>query len=177
MWNDFLEFFGPIIVAMVAVVGLAFGVCWFLGLIGRGVMRLQNPPEKVAAAARAFQARLEKPDWTFYEGHLKRPVPESLKRLYSNHRFIAAENLDYNDEHSVVLCALDSKGRDDYQSWSGSDVVPIGNSHDNFIYLKSGEREPNTVYITYHDGGDTEILASDIGIFVEQLFTANKPQA
>jgi hypothetical protein len=34
------------------------------------------------------------------------------------------------------------------------------------IYLRPGPSEPDTVYVTYHDGGDTQVLADSVDAFV-----------
>lgn len=42
------------------------------------------------------------------------------------------------------------------------------------IYLRPGSGEADTVYITYHDGGDTEVFAESVAAMVEKLRNANR---
>jgi hypothetical protein len=40
--------------------------------------------------------------------------------------------------------------------------------------LRPGGGEADTVYITHHDGGDTEVFAESVAAMVEKLRNANR---
>ena len=162
------------IIGIVALlVGLPVGILWLRDRVSSVRYRRHNPPEKVTAERRAFEERLCRPDWEFYERHLERPAPEALRELYADRALLTAPALDY-DEGEVIntLNPLDEQGLLDTREWLGFDVVAIAtNDFGDPIYLRPGRSEPDTVYITHHDGGDTEIFAQSTASMLEQLRT------
>jgi hypothetical protein len=163
-----------IAIAVLVLILIAVGFCMLNDRFMDAVFRWRNPPEKLAAEKRAYEERLLHPDWEFYERHLQRPAPAGLRSLYSDHGFLLSDDHEYDDYHSMRFCALDEQGRDECFSWLRIDVVPIANSNDDMIYLRPGAAEPDAVFITYHDGGDTEPLAPDFQTFYERLLHANR---
>jgi hypothetical protein len=166
-----------------ALVGLAYVVV--LGLlaaalllardrIARAIWNWRNPPEKLAAIRRDFEARLSKPDWTFYEGHLERKIPDALRTAYSDLALLRMQGLKHGDLYIGGFEPLDRQGLADARAWLPFDAVPFASSDGNLIYLRAGPQESNAVYITYHDGGDTELIAPDIATFLSDVRRAHE---
>jgi hypothetical protein len=132
-------------------------------------LKLRNPPEKLAAARRDFDARLSKPDWTFYEQHLGRPAPEALRSVFSNQALLLADGFRFGELYVSGFQPLDHQGLAEARAWLTFDAVPFASSEADMIYLRPGVRERDAVYITYHDGGDTEQLAPDVSTFISGL--------
>lgn len=165
------------IIGIVALlVGLPAGILWLRDRVNRIRYRRRNPPEKVAAERRALEERLFHPDWEFYERHLQRPPPAALRELYADRALLTAPALDYDDGGVInTFGALDQQGLLDTREWLGFDVVAIATSDfGDPIYLRPGPSEPDTVYITHHDGGDTEVFAGSVGAMLERLRRANR---
>jgi hypothetical protein len=170
------------------ILSCLFCVALFIGLpvlilvlrdrISEALWRRRNPPEKLAADRRAYEERLLHPDWSFYERHLQRPAPQALRDLYADHALIVLEGVDYvlqsddysEDEVISTFGALDEQGLIETRPWLGFDAVAIAtNDFGDVIYLRPGPAEPDIVYMTYHDGGDTNELAPDVSTFVQCL--------
>jgi hypothetical protein len=84
--------------------------------------------------------------------------------------------LDYDDGEVInTFSALDEQGLLDTREWLGFDVVAIATSDfGDPLYLRPGRSEPDTVYITHHDGGDTEIFAESVASRLQRLRRANQ---
>jgi hypothetical protein len=84
--------------------------------------------------------------------------------------------LKYADiERITTFEPLDEQGLLDTRPWLGFDAVAIATGQfGDPIYLRPGSSEPNVVYITHHDGGDTEVFADSVGAMVEQLRLSNR---
>ena len=136
----------------------------------------RNPPEKLAAERRAYEARLVDPDWEFYERHLQRPAPAALRELFADHRLIVAQDIDCGEGEVInTFNPLDESGLIDSRPWLGFDAVAIATTDfGDPIYLRPGATESDAVYITYHDGGDTFLVAPDASAFVERLRHADR---
>jgi hypothetical protein len=164
------------IIGLVALlVGVPVGILGLRDLVNRARHGRRNTPEKVAAERRAFEERLFHPDWEFYERHLQRPAPAALRELYADRALLTA-SLDY-DEGEVIntFNPLDEQGLLDTGEWLGFDVVATATSDfGDPIYLRPGRAEPDTVYITHHDGGDTEKFAESVAAMLERLRRANQ---
>jgi hypothetical protein len=120
--------------------------------------------------------RILHPDWVFYERHLERPVPPALRELYADRELVVLQDLKYADaERITTFDPLDERALLDTRPWLGFDAVAIATGQfGDPIYLRPGSSEPNLVYITHHDGGDTEVFADSVGAMVEQLRLANR---
>ena len=159
---------------MVLVI-LAVGFCWLNDRFTSAMWRRRNPPEKLAADRRAYEARIASPDWAFYERHLQRSIPASLRELYSDRRLVLSNGTDYDESHYIsTFEPLDEAALVDTHDIFEFDVVPFANSDGDIIYLRPGPTETDAVFITYHDGGDTEQLAPDVSTFLQRLRETNR---
>lgn len=132
-------------------------------------LRRHDSSEKHAAERSAHEARIATPDWEFYERHLQRPVPTALRQLYADHELLCTSGIWYDESHYIsAFEPLDEVAVVDTANLFGFDVVPFANSNGDIIYLRPGRKEPDAVYITYHDGGETEQLAPDVSTFLER---------
>ena len=165
------------VIGLVALfIGLPLLILWLRDRVSRAVGRRRNPPEKIAADRRAYEERILRPDWAFYERHLQRAAPPALRELYADQALVTAQGLDYSDSDRIsTFAALDEQELIDTRSWLGFDVVAIATSDfGDSIYLRPGSSETDTVYITHHDGGDTEVFAESVAAMVERLRHANR---
>lgn len=140
-----------------------------------GVAAWQPP----ATAERiAYEARILKPDWPFYERHLGRPAPAALRELYRDRELILSGGFQYDEAHYIsTFEPLDAAALLETRDFVGFDILPFANSDGDMIYLRPGPSEPGTVFITYHDGGDTEELASDLSTFLRRSRCQNGSNA
>jgi hypothetical protein len=127
--------------------------------------RKRHPPERIAEERRRHERRLVTPDWLFYGEYLQRPVPAALVSWFSN---AAALTATYAfDDHLVDFVPID---RDAVrEAWVVPRIVVFAESDANPIYLKPGQSTDDAVFITFHDGGDTEVLASSVEQFLANL--------
>lgn len=140
--------------------------------IESAIWRHRNPPEAFAAERRAFEERLLSPDWDYYERHLQRPAPQALRGLFADHELIATQGVEWGDEEEIISSfnPVDSRGHAESREWLGFDAIAIAsNDFGDTIYLHPGPTESDAVYITRHDGGDTEQIAPDVAMFVQRL--------
>ena len=148
-------------------------------LTGRFTFRPEVSPEQQAAgnAAQrpALNASLLQPDWHFYEHHLRRPAPAALRALYADEKLITSTLLEYSDECSInTFEPLNESSLYEAAGGTAPPVVVIATTDfGDPIYLKPGSTESDAVYVTYHDGGDTEVLADSVAGFVDRLKQAN----
>jgi len=144
--------------------------------VSSALWRRRNPPEKLAAERRAYEERILHPDWAFYERHLQRPAPQALRELFADHSLIVSQGIDYSEDEVIsTFDALDEQGLIESRPWLRFDAVAIATSDfGDSIYLRPGSTESDTVYITHHDGGDTEELSPDVSTFVQRLRHANR---
>jgi hypothetical protein len=165
-----------VIFLVVLLIGLPLLVLWVRDRASNALWRRRNPPEKLAADHRAHEERILRPDWAFYERHLQRPVPLALRELYADRGLVTAQDLNYSDSGLInTFEPIDEKGLIDSRPWLGFDAVAIAFSDaGDPIYLRPGRSEPDTVYITYHDGGDTEVFARSVAAMIERVRTANR---
>jgi hypothetical protein len=158
------------LLGLVVLVVVALAVIWLKDRADNTLKARRNPPEKLAEVRAAHERRLLAPDWEFYERHLQRPAPLPLRDLFSDHNLILwTTTLERGDIYVTSFEPLDAEGVLDTREWIGADVLPFASSDGDPIYLKPGLDQPNVVYITYHDGGDTEQLAPDVATFVDAL--------
>src|SRR5687767_12221008 len=153
-----------ILILVALLIGLPVFILWLRDRLHKSRWRRANPPEKLAADRRAYEERILRPDWAFYERHLQRPAPAALRELYADRVLVTAQGLDYTDAEQIsTFEALDEKGLLETRPWLGFDAVAIATSDlGDPIYLRPGASEADTVYITHHDGGDTEVFAQSV---------------
>ena len=149
-------------------------------LTGRFTFRPEISPEQQAAEnaaqRRALNASLLQPNWHFYEHHLRRPAPAALRALYADEKLITSTLLEYSDECSInTFEPLNESSLNEGAEDTAPPVVAIATTDfGDPIYLKPGPTESDAVYVTYHDGGDTEVLADSVSGFVDRLKHAIK---
>jgi hypothetical protein len=151
------------IVAVVSIVGLAVLVLWIRDRFANASHARRNPQEKRAAERKAYEHRILHPDWEFFERHLGRPIPAAIKELYAD-RELVTSGITYGDDDFIsTFMPLDANAPLDTRDYVGFDIVPIATSIcGDPIYLRPGASQPDTVYVTYHDGGDTEVFAESV---------------
>ncbi len=136
--------------------------------ISVALRRRRSPPEKVEAEIRA---RLLQTDWAFYERHLQRPVPAALRELYSDTALLTT-CLSYRGKREGISSfePLNESYLLDTHDEIGYDIVPFATSGcGDPIYLRPGAKQPDTVYIAYHDDpGNVEIFADSVAQLLEK---------
>lgn len=145
-----------------------------------GVSRVQrdhrNPPETQAAARHAYEQRILRPDWECVERHLQRPVPQALRDLYADRALVISRDLQYSTDFSIsTFETLDEQAIAEDTAWLEPEAVVFATTDTGDpIYLRSGSSESDTVYVTYHDGGDTEIFATSVAQMLQVLRQASR---
>ena len=155
------------ILLMVLPAAAVFIILLLKDRISDVLRRRQDTPEKLTAELRT----LMHPDWSFYEGHLQRPVPAALRELYSNMALITAcASFRGKREGISAFWPLNEDYLLDTRNEIGYDIVPFATSGcGDSIYLKPGANEPDTVYIAYHDDpGNVEVLAESVAAMLEK---------
>lgn len=157
-------------------VGLPLVILVLRDRAGAALWNRRNPPEKLAAERRDYEARLVDPDWEFYERHLQRPAPAALHELFADRRLIVVQDIDLGEGEVIsTFNPIDEAGLIDSRPWLDFDVVAIATTDSgDSIYLRPGATESDAVYITHHDGGDTAQLAPDVSAFVQRLRHADR---
>jgi len=122
-----------------------------------------------------FEQRLLNPDWACVERHLRRPVPEALRDLYSDRLMITRRDLRYADEQVLsTFVPLDEEAMSDTAGWLGFQALALATTDfGDTVYLRPGEAGGDIVYLTHHDGGDTEVFAESVTKMVATLNRAN----
>jgi hypothetical protein len=137
----------------------------------------ERPGREAARAGerQVYKRRILEPDWPCVERHLRRPVPDALRQLYADTTLVTSRDLRYSMEESIsTFEPLDEQGMRDAQAWLGFEAVAVATTADgDSIYLRPGSSDPNVVYVTRHDGGDTELFAETLEGMVETLRRAN----
>jgi hypothetical protein len=84
--------------------------------------------------------------------------------------------LDYTDGGGIsTFEPLNEQGLLDTREQAGCDVVAFATSDcGDPVYLRPGPSEPDTVYITYHDSGQTGVFAESVAVLIETLKRANR---
>jgi hypothetical protein len=170
---------GDTLTAVIAIVALFVGlpvvVLWLRDRASRADRHRPESPERLAAIRRAFEERLLRPDWAFYERHLRRHAPSALRELYADRGLVTAQDVQYADDARIsTFNPLDEQGLLDARRWIGLDVVPLGTSDfGDPLYLRPGSSEADAVYLTHHDGGDTEVFAESVAVMVQRLRHGN----
>ena len=152
-------------------IGLPILVLWLRDRVHRALLRRRNPPETLAADRRAYESRILHPDWGFYERHLQRAAPPALRDLYADRAFVTRQDIGYTDGARIgTFAPLDEQGLSETRQWLGFDAIAIATTDfGDPIYLRPGPSEADTVYITHHDGGDTEVFAESVAALIEKL--------
>jgi hypothetical protein len=130
--------------------------------------RRRNPPERLAEDRRRFERRLVTPDWLFYAEHLQRPVPAALVAWFTNTE--AVTDTYAFDDYLIDFVPIDRDVLRD--AWVVPGIVAFAASNGDPIYLKPGTGADESVFITFQDGGDTELLARSVEQFLTSLQVA-----
>lgn len=128
--------------------------------------RKRNPPEKLRVEREARERELLTPDWDFYEGHLQRPAPTSLRQAFAERSILTFPKVVQSGD--IYITSFEPLRREslvEAGDWLGYDVVPFASSDGDLIFLKPGPSEADTIYIAYHDGGGVEPLSPDASSF------------
>ena len=143
--------------------------------------RARNAGRRLSADAqqaerREYERRLLHPDWAAVERQLRRPVPSALRELYADAAIVTAQNLACGAERTIATFEpLDPRAMLETAAWLGHGAVAIAtNEFGDVIFLQSGPDEADTVYLTHHDGGDTEVVGASVGEFVRTLKGTNR---
>ena len=155
---------------LAVLIVLALIVLFLIEVCGDFIYKMRNPPEKIQAEMEKYNNRLLNPDWDFYSSHLLRKVPEDLIIFFENQELLEKGFLIENEDVYIDgwFCPIDEEGSKE-ASWIEKNVVPFASCNGDPIYLKPGLKLDNSVYITYHDGGDIELLYKDIKQFIEEV--------
>src|SRR5688572_3997672 len=126
---------------------------------------------KIEVERQAYERRILAPDWSCVERHLRRPVPPALRQLYADPSLVTRRDLHYSTDYTLsTFEALDEQARADGKSWVGFEAVVFASTQDgDAIYLRPGPSDDNAVYLTHHDGHDSEVFAATLHEMVEVL--------
>ena len=182
-----------------ATIVFAAAVAVFIVKLPEIIWRFRNPPAKLAADRLAYLERVCRPDWDFYERHLRRPAPETLKRCYADEAFITGggfafqsdsnqsgvatasssndetlgEVIDDHGPHYVEeFLAIDPRGLVEAWEYWHRDVLPFARGAGFAYFLWPGAEESNAVYSACEEvlgDGIRSRVADDVSIFVEKL--------
>jgi SMI1/KNR4 family protein SUKH-1 len=157
-------------------VGLPLLVLKLRDRVSRVQRDRRNPPEAQTAARHAYERRILTPDWECVQRHLKRPVPQALRELYADGALVTSQDLQYSTDHSIsTFEALDEQTITDASAWLELETVVFATTATGDpIYLRSGSSEGDTVYLTYHDGGDTDVFAASVAQLLQVLRQASR---
>ena len=156
---------------IIAIVGLAAFILKVVDRLGVALWRRRNPSEKLETDRKALEERLTIPDWDFYESHLQRPAPKTLREIYTRRWLITGAKRLHCCGFEICFEPLDAQALCDIFE---IEVVPIATTDfGDPIYLRPGPMEGDIVYITYHDGGDTEVFAKSVDEMLAKIMKAN----
>lgn len=156
--------------ALLGFIVIGLPSLWF-ALRGRFTLRAEPSEEELAVERQAFEEHLLRPDWEFYARHLQRPVPQALRELYADRALVTAGGFDYRSGLTIGTFGLiEEAAMMDAVEPAGGEVIAIAASDcGDPIYLRPGPAETDAVYITYHDGGETEVLAESVDALLRKL--------
>jgi hypothetical protein len=163
-------------VFLVAVfVGLPVLILWIRDRFV-GPNKRRSSRSEVNGNRSAYLERILHPNWEFYERHLQRQAPSALRQLYADHAFVVSQSLDCGgDDYINTFGALDEQAIVDTRRQLGFDVVAIATTDlGDPVYLRPGKSECDTVYVTHHDGGRTEVFAESVAALMAKLGHENK---
>lgn len=123
---------------------------------------------------RSHEGRLLEPEWRFVEETLQRPVPPALREMYADKALITRRDLAWTGDQTIGgFEPLDEQAIADATEWLGVEAVAIATTDSgDTIYLMPGADERDAVYLTHHDGGDTEVFADSIAVMLVRLRSA-----
>jgi len=164
-----------IVIAILAIALLFVGLPIALLRARDVILRRRRSPESLRAARRAYERRISEPDWACVSRQLQRRVPEALRDLYADVALVTSRDLRYSRDHSISSFeALDQQAIVDATSWLGFEALVLATTDGgDAIYLRAGSSEMDTLYLTYHDGGDTKVFAESVATMLRVLRPAH----
>jgi len=160
-----------VLAILLIFVGLPLFILKVRDRANRALREHRNQPERQALLRHAYEQRILRPDWAYVERRLQRPVPRALRELYADEVLVTSRDVQYSMDHSIsTFEALDEQAMADNTAWLAVKAIVFATTDTGDpIYLRSGPSEADKVYLTYHDGGDTEILAESVSEMLEVL--------
>ena len=164
------QFVSVLIIALIFV-GLPVVILATKDRITRARQNRPSQSSRDAAQRAAYEERILKPDWACVARHLRRPVPRALRDLYADRSLVTVRDRSYSMDYSLSSFeALDEQGMTDARAWLGFEAVAFASSQEgDAIYLRPGPSEADVVYLTHHDGGETEVFAATLQQMVDTL--------
>ena len=160
-----------IAVIVLVFIGLPVGILVVRDRMARA--RRDHPATRLRAIAdrQARETRLLAPDWTCVERHLQRPIPRALRELHADHALVTQHDIRFSTDCTISSFEpLDEQAMADAREWLGFAAVLFATSEEgDAVYLRPGPAEADVVYLTHHDGGDTEVLATTIDEMLDAL--------
>jgi hypothetical protein len=160
--------------------GLALVIC-FWGLVITSIVRWRvrerRNAEKGAIARKALNERILHPNWVFYERHLQRPAPASLRELYADQSLVTMVGLDFSKKYKIsTFNPIAEDWLLDTHDTIGCDIVSFAASDcGDPICLRPGPTESDAVYISHYDEpGHIAVFADSVAAMVERLRDANR---
>lgn len=135
--------------------------------------RRNRPAElsRIAVARQTYERRILAPDWSCVERHLRRPVPPALRDLYADFSLVTCRDVRYSTDYALgTFEALDEQAMADAKVWLGFEAVAFASTQEgDLIYLRPGPSEGDTVYLTHHDGNESEVFAATLQGMLDTL--------
>ena len=129
----------------------------------RTSIRRQHLTRQLSNEREADEKRILSPDWEAVESFLQRPVPSMLRELYADHTLVTAYGLRYRKNELISTFApLDYQGVFGASPLGFDALIVATTDFGDPVYLRAGQTESDTVYVTHHDGSDTEVFAASI---------------
>ena len=162
-------------VPTVLAIGLIFVGLPILLLVLRDRAAASQRSRARAAEQQSHDRRLLNPDWANVERHLQRPVPPALRELYADRALVTGRDLRWSEDRMIsAFEPLDEEAILDAARTFGFPAVPIATTDfGDLVYLRPGAAEGDVVYVTYHDGGDTEVFADSVAAMVATVRKGN----
>jgi hypothetical protein len=124
------------------------------------------------------ERRLLNPDWAVVRSRFGGEVPEAVAALYNDQDLLQSGFLEVNEYTDITQFApADATAFDPAQCFHAADdaFVFARTTMGDPLYVRTSELAAGLpVYLHYHDGGDTERLASTLREFLSLVRTANK---
>ena len=135
--------------------------------------RRNRPAElsRIALERQTSERRILAPDWSCVERHLRRPVPPALRELYADLSLVTRRDFRYSTDCAIgTFEPLDEQAMADSRAWLGFEAVAFASTQEgDLIYLRPGPSEGDTVYLTHHDGNETEVFTATLQEMLDRL--------
>jgi len=160
-----------VLVIVVIFVGLPIALLVTKDRIARARRNRTAELSRIAVERRTYERRILTPDWSCVERHLRRPVPPALRELYADLSLVMRRDFRYSTDYALsTFEALDEQGMADGKEWLGFEAVAFASTQEgDLIYLRPGPSEGDTLYLTHHDGNETEVFAATLQGMLDTL--------